>query len=101
MRNAACLFRYMPVAHTLEEGAKRYVDLLSDDSFAKKFPNGSSPMYGYGGCPCLWGARGTLVDNSCYASYFTRRQAAGEERRSDAEMHRKVCRGQTGDPGMH
>jgi len=71
MKNCAPLFRLLQVAHKLEAGAKRYVDLLSDDSFARKFPNGGNPMSGYNGCPCLWGARGPLVDNSSYAYYFT------------------------------
>jgi hypothetical protein len=46
MKNCAPLFRLLQVAHKLEAGAKRYVDLLSDDSFARKFPNGGNPMSG-------------------------------------------------------
>ena len=69
-RHCGCLFTCLRVAHGVSDGGMRYVELLTEDGIERRFPSGSMPMAGYDGCCCLWGARGSMVDNRPFAHYF-------------------------------
>jgi len=55
------VFRCLNATHSIPEGVSRFMDgvLIGEN----KWETGAMKMSGYGGCCCLWGARGSAVDN--------------------------------------
>ncbi|GMI42574.1 hypothetical protein TrCOL_g10247 [Triparma columacea] len=66
MRLMPSLFEMIGVAHTMDAGVQRYVELLTGE---EKYSSGSMPMSGELLCKCLcfpgcaWGGKGKLGDN--------------------------------------
>ena len=93
MQHAPWMFSMINITHSLEEGAKRYVDVLTGDtptwepgSMAFSGPNCAgfecwTPWTGQLGPGCLWGALGPMVDNRAYEPYLR-----------DEELNAKVAK---------
>jgi len=67
MQYTPFLFKYACITWPLENGAQRYVELLTGEP---EWESGAMPMSGPSGCPCLWGAKGPMADNRAYAPYL-------------------------------
>jgi len=68
MKYVPCIFGVIGVTWPLEDGVKRYVDVLTGEP---EWESGAMPMSGPNCLPgCLWGAKGPMVDNRQYAPYL-------------------------------
>ena len=70
MLHCSCMFVAFRAAHSVEEGAKRYVDAVARDDFPSVFPSGAVLASPSSCCPFWLGAAGPLADQAPLSRRF-------------------------------
>ena len=96
MKNCLCVFACLRAVHTVEVGAARYVQAISNPKFKDAFPSGAVVASPSTCCPCWLGASGPLTDQSKYNWRYgddaLQKEAAAAVRQAAAVVGKKMDR---------